>query len=81
MSSEGNPTPPIVPVSNDSVGEVNSSEARPDDECAPSVRATALVSMTKSDKEHLKAVAKSHGLSLSAFLRLAADEYIIKHKW
>lgn len=38
-------------------------------------RATSHVSMTKSDKERLTAVAKAHGLSLSAFFRLAADEY------
>lgn len=44
-------------------------------------RATALVSMTKSDKERLTSVAKAHGLSLSAFFRLAADEYIAAHKW
>lgn len=44
-------------------------------------RATALVSMTKSDKERLTSVAKTHGLSLSAFFRLAADEYIAAHKW
>lgn len=30
-------------------------------------RATSLVSMTKSDKERLTAIAKAHGLSLSAF--------------
>ena len=36
-------------------------------------RATALVSMT--DK------AQEHGLSLSAFFRLAADEYIKNHDW
>lgn len=44
-------------------------------------RATALVSMTKSDKKRLTGVAKAHGLSLSAFFRLAADEYIAAHKW
>ena len=44
-------------------------------------RATSLVSMTKSDKERLTAVAKAHGLSLSAFFRLAADEYIANHNW
>lgn len=44
-------------------------------------RATALLSMTKSDKERLTAIAKAHGLSLSAFFRLAADEYIANHKW
>lgn len=44
-------------------------------------RATSLVSMTRSDKERLTAVAKTHGLSLSAFFRLAADEYITNHEW
>ena len=44
-------------------------------------RATSLVSMTKSDKERLTAIAKTHGLSLSAFFRLAADEYIANHDW
>lgn len=44
-------------------------------------RATALVSMTKSDKERMTSAAKAHGLSLSAFFRLAADEYIAAHKW
>ncbi len=44
-------------------------------------RATALVSMTKSDKERLTAIAKTHGLSLSAFFRLAADKYIANHEW
>lgn len=44
-------------------------------------RATALISMTKNEKKRLTVVAKAHGLSLSAFLRLAADEYIAKHEW
>ncbi len=44
-------------------------------------RATALVSMMKSDKERLTAIAKAHGLSLSAFFRLAADVYIANHEW
>ena len=44
-------------------------------------RATSLVSMTKSDKERLTAIAKAHGLCLSAFFRLAADEYIASHEW
>lgn len=48
---------------------------------AVEVRATSLVSMTRNDKERLTAVAKAHGLSLSAFFRLAADEYITKHEW
>lgn len=44
-------------------------------------RATALVSMTKAEKERLTSKAKAHGLSLSAFLRLAADEYMRSHDW
>lgn len=44
-------------------------------------RAISLVSMTKSSKERLTAAAKAYGLSLSAFFRLAADEYITNHEW
>ena len=44
-------------------------------------RATALVSMTKAEKERLTSKAKAHGLSLSAFFRLAADEYMANHNW
>ena len=44
-------------------------------------RATALVSMTKAEKERLTSKAKAHGLSLSAFFRLAADEYMRSHDW
>ena len=44
-------------------------------------RATALVSMTKSEKARLTAMAKAHGLSLLAFFRPAADEYIAEHNW
>lgn len=45
------------------------------------VRATALVSLDKTEKEKLTYIAKKHGLSLSAFLRLAANEYIDNHNW
>lgn len=55
---------------------VNSTTSRVDEN-----RATALVSMTKNDKTRLTNIAKSHGLSLSAFFRLAADKYITNHKW
>lgn len=44
-------------------------------------RATALVSMTKEEKERLTMKAKEHGLSLSAFFRLATDEYMRNHNW
>ena len=44
-------------------------------------RATALVSMSKSEKHRLTSIAKAHGLSLSAFFRLATDEYIANHNW
>ncbi|MCP8615184.1 hypothetical protein [Bifidobacterium asteroides] len=44
-------------------------------------RVTSLVSMTRSNKERLTAVAKAHRLSLSAFFRLAADECITNHEW
>lgn len=48
---------------------------------ANDTRATALVSMSKDDKKKLTATAKAHVLSLSAFFRLAADEYIKNHGW
>lgn len=44
-------------------------------------RATALVSLTKDEKGRLTSKAKAHGLSLSAFFRLAADEYMNTHNW
>lgn len=46
-----------------------------------SERATALVSMTKEEKERLTSKAKAHGLSLSTFFRLAAYEYMNTHNW
>ena len=44
-------------------------------------RATFLVSMTDKEKARLTEKAQEHGLSLSAFFRLAADEYIRNHDW
>ncbi len=44
-------------------------------------RATSLVSMTDKEKARLTEKAQEHGLSLSAFFRLAADEYIKNHDW
>ena len=44
------------------------------------IRATALVSMTKDEKERLTTKAKAYGLSLSAFFRLV-DEYMNNHNW
>ena len=44
-------------------------------------RATSLVSMKQAEKERLTKIAEEHGLSLSAFFRLAADEYIKNHDW
>ena len=44
-------------------------------------RATALVSMLPSEKTRFRALAISHGMNLSSFFRLAAEEYIEKHKW
>lgn len=34
-----------------------------------------------AEKERLTTKAKAHGLSLSAFFRLAADEYMNNHNW
>lgn len=45
------------------------------------IRATSLVSMKQAEKERLTKIAEEHGLSLSAFFRLAADEYIKNHDW
>jgi len=44
-------------------------------------RTTSLVSMTKAEKARLTGKAKEHGLSLSAFFRLATDEYMKNHDW
>ena len=44
-------------------------------------RATSVVSMTDKQKARLTEKAQEHGLSLSAFFRLAADEYIKNHDW
>lgn len=43
--------------------------------------ATALISLRKKDKVRYTKIAKQHGLSLSAFLRLAAEEYVDNHGW
>lgn len=34
-----------------------------------------------TEKERLTTKAKAYGLSLSAFFRLAADEYMNNHNW
>lgn len=39
------------------------------------------VSMPSAYKEKFTKAALDHGMSLSAFFRLAADEYIENHKW
>lgn len=44
-------------------------------------RAVAQVSMTAAEKHRLTRLAKDHGLSLSAFLRMAANDYIQRNKW
>lgn len=46
-----------------------------------SKQATSLVSMKPEEKQRFKKMAEAHGLSLSAFFRLAANEYIANHKW
>ena len=44
---------------------------------------TVLVqaSMPLSQKRRFAAAAKEHGLGLSAFVRLACDDYIRRHGW
>ena len=44
-------------------------------------RAAALVSMTTSEKHRLTRLAKEPGFSLSAFLRMAANDYIQRNDW
>ncbi len=39
-------------------------------------RASVSISLTLNEKEELMRVAKSYGLSLSAFLRLAAAKFV-----
>lgn len=53
---------------------------RPDAPAKP-VRATSLVSMTAEEKGRFTRLARAHGLSLSAFFRLAAGEYVQTHEW
>ncbi|MGN0363638.1 MAG: hypothetical protein ACI4ET_12440 [Bilifractor sp.] len=43
--------------------------------------ATSLVSMTAEEKQKFTTAAKKHGLNLSAFFRLAANEYMDNHNW
>ncbi|WP_446723479.1 ribbon-helix-helix protein, CopG family [Olsenella sp. An188] len=37
--------------------------------------------MKRNEKERFRRLAKNHGLSLSAFLRLAANDYIERNDW
>lgn len=60
---------------------VIAAEKTPNKSDGEDTRATALVSMTAAEKERLTSKAKQHGLSLSAFFRLAADEYMNTHNW
>lgn len=39
------------------------------------------VSLPRAQKERFTRIAREHGQSLSAFFRLAADEYIRQHGW
>lgn len=39
------------------------------------------VYMNPADKERFVRIAEEHGLNLSAFFRLAANEYIREHNW
>lgn len=42
-------------------------------------RSSVSISLAESEKNEIKDIAKGYGLSLSAFLRLAAKEYATKH--
>ncbi len=42
-------------------------------------RVAVSISLTESEKNEIKDMANGYGLSLSAFLRLAAKEFATKH--
>ncbi|MDY2940717.1 MAG: hypothetical protein SOW45_08665 [Prevotella sp.] len=42
-------------------------------------RVAVSISLTESEKNEIKDMANEYGLSLSAFLRLAAKEFATKH--
>lgn len=44
-------------------------------------RAVSQISMKRNEKERFRRLARLHGLSLSAFLRLAANDYIERNDW
>lgn len=44
-------------------------------------RTVSQVSMKRNEKERFRRLARKHGLSLSAFLRLAANDYIERNDW
>ena len=44
-------------------------------------RVVSQVSMKRNEKERFRRLAKKHGLNLSAFLRLAANDYIERNDW
>lgn len=41
----------------------------------------AQVSLPRSQKERLTKLAKVRGLSFSAFVRLACEDYVADHRW
>lgn len=44
-------------------------------------RVVSQVSMKRNEKERFRRLAKKHGLSISAFFRLAANDYIERNDW
>lgn len=44
-------------------------------------RAISQISMTAYEKQRFTEQAKKHGLSLSAFFRMAANDYIQRNNW
>ena len=44
-------------------------------------RVVSQVSMKRNEKDRFRRLARKHGLSLSAFLRLAANDYIERNNW
>lgn len=51
-----------------------------DDKDKKEKRISVSIALTDVEREELTEYAKQYGLSMSAFLRLAAKEYIANHK-
>lgn len=66
----------------DSLGSVKKNEHKREEDGfrkGGDASTNALISITKAEKERLTFAARRYGLTFSAFLRLAANEYIANH--